>query len=266
MKTRSCQLAGMFYPKEPSYLSQMLENFFSSAGISGINAHGIVSPHAGYVYSGNTAAKAYSAIASGFDGTFVVIGPSHHGFSTTLSRIPWETPLGPVMVDTDLIDALSFSVHEETMAFGHENSIEVQIPFIRYKFPRARIVPLMMGPQTLQEVQRISTCLSQAISDNPRPVRIVASSDFSHYIPAEQARKNDMYAIEALLTLNTEVFFKRIHERGITACGYGPIAVMIETLKQVSNLHEAVLLSYTTSGDVTGDWDSVVAYAAMAVF
>lgn len=265
MKTRSCQLAGMFYPKEPSTLSQMLENFFRSAGIPKINARGIVSPHAGYMYSGSTAAIGYSAIESGFDGTFVVIGPSHRGFPTTLSRIPWETPLGPVMVDTQLIDALSFPVQEEVMAFGNENSIEVQIPFIRYRFPKARIVPLMMGPQTLLEVQRISKNLSQAILDNARPVRIVASSDFSHYVPAEKARQNDMYAIEALIELDTTEFFRRIKEYGITACGYGPIGVMIETLKEVSGHSEALLLSYTNSGDVTGDWDSVVAYAAVAV-
>ncbi len=265
MKIRSCQLAGMFYPGEPSRLLAMMEDFFGSPNTGCPDALGILSPHAGYVYSGRTAAVAYSAIAEGFDGTFVVIGPSHRGFATTVSGIPWDTPLGPVMTDTRLVSALSLPVHEEIMAYGHENSIEVQIPFIKYRFPQARIVPLMMGPQTRTEVQRLSEHLASAIMDYKTPVRIVASSDFSHYIPATEARKKDMYAIEALLSLDTWEFFRRIQEQDISTCGYGPVGVMIETLKKVSSAQKAFLLSYTTSGDVSGDYDQVVAYAAVAV-
>ena len=91
---RRPRVAGMFYPADPVQLRAMVAGFFDRIGESGENALGVVSPHAGYVYSGHTAAYAYSSFERDFDGTFVIIGPSHSGFSTCASAIPWDTPLG----------------------------------------------------------------------------------------------------------------------------------------------------------------------------
>lgn len=253
----------MFYPADPVQLTGMLDRFFSQTS-TGRDARGIVSPHAGYMYSGQTAAHAFSAIRDGFDGTFLVIGPSHRGFPTCMSAISWDTPLGPVNPDTDLSARIELPIDEKAMAFGNENSVEVQIPFIRYRFPLARIVPVMMGPQTMDEIVRVAGCISSAIREYDGEVRIVASSDFSHYVTSEKAQKDDLFVIEALKDLNVREFYHRIYQNRITACGYGPIGTMIEALRSHGITH-CDMLSYTNSGDVSGDYQQVVGYAALAV-
>jgi MEMO1 family protein len=261
MTMRTCAVAGTFYPRDPSHLEQLLEKYFS-AGQDPLDSKGIVSPHAGYVYSGEVAARAFSTISPDFSGTFVVIGPSHRGYLNCVSKVPWETPLGVVDNDTEFVEALDM----ETDEFSHrdEHSLEVQMPFIKYRFPRARIAPVMMGQQDYPSAMRLAEKIGAAIHLTHRDVRIVASSDFSHYVPEGTAKKNDLYAIEPLNTLNTSEFYRRIGERGVSACGYGPIATMVTVCGQLG-AKAARLIRYATSGDVTGDRREVVGYAAIAV-
>jgi AmmeMemoRadiSam system protein B len=258
---RTCAVAGMFYPRDPSHLEQLLEKFFSGTG-SDEASLGIVSPHAGYIYSGEVAARAFSTIASDFSGTFVVIGPSHRGYINCVSKVPWETPLGVVDTDAELVESLDM----ETDEFSHrdEHSLEVQMPFIKYRFPRARIAPVMMGQQDYPSAIRLAEKIVAAIKHTRRDVRIVASSDFSHYVPEQKAKSDDLYAIEPLLTLDTKEFYRRIEERRVTACGFGPITAMVTACEKLG-AKKAQLLRYATSGDVTGDRREVVGYAAIAV-
>ena len=261
MKMRTCAVAGMFYPRDPSHLEQLLEKFFSGAG-SSANSLGIVSPHAGYIYSGQVAACAFATVPADFSGTFVLVGPSHRGYMTCGSTIPWETPLGVVDTDTELVAALDIEIDE----FSHrdEHSLEVQVPFIKYRFPRARIAPIMMGSQDISGVAALAGKIVAAVKRTKRDVRIVASSDFSHYVPETKAKTDDLYAIEALRTLDVAEFYRRIEDRGVSACGYGPIAVMV-TAASMLGAKAAELIRYATSGDVTGDRREVVGYAAIAV-
>ena len=262
MKTRRCAVAGMFYPRDPHHLEQLLETFFRNKK-PGVDALGIVSPHAGYPYSGEVSAWAYSAIPDTFAGTFIVIGPSHRGYRTCVSLLPWETPLGIVDNDSGLGSSLDLDV-DEVSHQEQENSLEVQIPFIKYRFPRARIVPVLMGDQSLKEAVALARVLLDGIRKSGRSdIRVVASSDFSHYVPDAVARENDLYAIAGLEHLDAEEFYRRIRSRGISACGYGPIAAMCSTCRELG-AGSARLLRYATSGDVTGDPD-VVGYAAIAV-
>ena len=261
MKVRTCSVAGQFYPGEPSHLEQLLEGFFRKAA-DGRNARGIVSPHAGYVYSGKTAARAYTAIDPSFDGTFVVIGPSHRGFLTCASAVPWETPLGIVENDTEFVNRLEVEVDE--ISHRDEHSLEVQMPFIKYRFPRSRVVPVMMGAQDPPGAAHLAERILEAVHRTGRDVRIVASSDFSHYVPDAQARRDDLAAIGPLLTLDTDGFYRKVQELGVSACGYGPIATMVMATKGLG-ARKAELLQYTTSGDITGDHGQVVGYAAIAV-
>ncbi|HVP97507.1 AmmeMemoRadiSam system protein B [Methanoregula sp.] len=261
MKTRSCAVSGMFYPRDPSHLTQLLEGFFSRT-VPGEPALGIVSPHAGYIYSGQVAAHAFSRIEPGFSGTFVVIGPSHHGYLTSVSAIPWETPLGLVDTDTEFAEKLDIPVDEPSHA--EEHSIEVQMPFIKYRFPRARVAPIMMGEQDPAHAAAVAEKIVAAVRLTKREIRVVASSDFSHYVPDAQAKSGDLYAIEPLARLDTKEFYRRIREKRVTACGYGPISAMV-AVSQCMGAGRAELIRYATSGDVTGDRDQVVGYAAIAV-
>jgi AmmeMemoRadiSam system protein B len=254
-------VAGIFYPGEPSHLEQLLEGYFRRGG-DGRDARGIVSPHAGYVYSGKTAARAFAAIPAAFEGTFLVIGPSHRGFLTCASAVPWETPLGMVETDTEFLDNLDIEVDE--ISHRDEHSLEVQMPFIKYRFPRARVVPVMMGDQDPASAEQLAGKIGEAVHRTGRDVRIVASSDFSHYVPEAVARKDDLAAIAALADLDTAGFYRKVRDLGVSACGYGPIAAMVQAAK-ILGATRAELLEYTTSGDVTGDRDQVVGYAAIAV-
>jgi AmmeMemoRadiSam system protein B len=251
----------MFYPRDPSHLEQLLEKFFSVSRRAG-NSLGIVSPHAGYIYSGEVAAQAFSTISPDFSGTFVVIGPSHRGYINCVSKVPWETPLGVVDTDGEFVELLDI----ETDEFSHrdEHSLEVQMPFIKYRFPRARIAPVMMGQQDYSSAMRLAEKIGTAIKRTKRDVRIVASSDFSHYVQEEKAKSDDLYAIEPLLTLDTKEFYHRIEDRDVSACGYGPIAAMVTTCGKLG-AKTAQLIRYATSGEVTGDRREVVGYAAIAV-
>jgi len=253
----------MFYPRDPNHLEQLLTRFFSGAQADGkINARGIVSPHAGYIYSGPVAAQAFAAIPATFSGTFVVIGPSHRGFLTSGSAIPWETPLGVVDTDAEFMAALGVTIDEPSQVSEH--SLEVQMPFIKFRFPRARIAPVMMGDQDHAVAARLGRAIAETAKAERREIRIVASSDFSHYVPEPVARGQDLYAIEALRTLDTAEFYRRIVERQVSACGYGPITAMVEACRAMG-AGEGRLLTYATSGDVTGDRNEVVGYAAVAV-
>ena len=261
MKMRTCAVAGMFYPREPSHLEQLLEKYFAGIGPEE-NPRGIVSPHAGYVYSGQVAATAFGAIPADFSGTFVVIGPSHRGYITCVSEIPWETPLG--VIDTDDEFVRSLDIETDELSHRDEHSLEVQMPFIKYRFPRARIASVMMGQQDYASAIRLAEKIRHAVRQTNRDVRIVASSDFSHYVPQEKARSDDLWAIEPLLRLDTKEFYRRIAERRLTACGYGPITAMAEASTKLG-AKAAKLIRYATSGDVTGDTKEVVGYASIAV-
>jgi AmmeMemoRadiSam system protein B len=266
MKVRSCSVAGMFYPRDPHHLEQLVAGYLEAgvepggAGVGGVK--GIVAPHAGYQYSGAVAGRAFAALGPDFEGTFVVIGPSHRGCLTCSSAIPWETPVGVVDADTGFVKELGVEVDE----FSHqgEHSLEVQMPFIKYRFPRARIAPVMMGDQGPRSSADLAEKIVKAQQRTGREIRIVASSDFSHYVPDEVAKKDDLYAIEALRNLDTTGFYRRVADRGVSACGYGPIATLCLAARE-QGATRGELLAYRTSGDVTGDHEQVVGYAAIAV-
>ena len=261
MKMRTCAVAGMFYPRDPSHLEQLLTRFFSGGGAS-MDAKGIVAPHAGYIYSGEVAASAYAAIPADFSGTFVVIGPSHRGYMTAVSSVSWETPLGILDTDREFVESLD--IEQDEFSHSDEHSLEVQMPFIKFRFPRARIAPVMMGEQDEQSATVLARKIISAVKVTKRDVRIVASSDFSHYVSETRARENDLYAIEPLERLDTEEFYRRIGQRNVSACGYGPVAAMVEACRTMGAT-KGKLIRYTTSGEITGDHLEVVGYAAIAV-
>jgi len=266
MDVRRATLAGRYYPGEPASLKKHLADFFSHVALPHpVDACGIVSPHAGTVYSGQVAAYSYSAVPEDFEGTFVVIAPSHSGYPDCTAGLAWETPLGIIECDEGLLSVIDIRRDDFAMSQS-ENSLEVQMPFIKYRFPRAKVVTVLMGRQTLSGAKEMADVIVHAVGETSSDVRIVASSDFSHYIPDAEARKIDGFAIEALSKLDSEEFFRRIREEGVSACGYGPVTVMVEACRALFGAKRGELLKYMTSGDISGDFDQVVGYAAVAVF
>ena len=262
---RLSTLSGIFYPKNGDELDEQISAFFASTVTSVSNPYGILVPHAGYVYSGTTAACGYAKIPPAFAGTFVLIGPSHAGYETSTADMIWETPLGNVFPDTAFIEALAAQIPvRNDVISAEENSLEVQMPFIRHRFPKARVVPILMGDQSPNGAVRVARAvLSAAETTGIRPI-IIASGDGSHYVPAKIAAEKDLAVLSALRNLDVSVFYDTLFRLRPSMCGYGCIAAMALICASFG-AKEARVLLYETSGDITGDLTEVVGYAAMEV-
>jgi hypothetical protein len=258
---RLAAVAGQFYPGSGAELGHQLEEMLHPE--KELSFLGAVVPHAGYLYSGQVAAEVYSRLPKAE--TYVILGPNHHGLGSpvALSRDSWRTPLGVALPDLELADALAGSIidHDET-AHLHEHSIEVQIPFLQKRFSDFKILPICMGLQDLPTAVEVGQELSRAIGRCKRNAIIIASSDFTHYLPHETARKVDAKLLEAILNMDVPELYDRVYRYDATACGYGPIAATM-TAAAALGAKAGKLLAYATSGDVSGDHSQVVGYGAV---
>jgi len=229
---------------------------------------GLVSPHAGYIYSGPVAGAVISRVK--FKDTFVIMGPNHTGRGKPLSIMTegaWKTPLGEVEIDSELgkrILATSSHLKEDHVAHQFEHSIEVQLPFLQYFKRDVRLVPIMLAYSSLTTYKEIGKELAKAIKDLNKEVVIIASSDMTHYEPQESARRKDTQAIEAILNLNEDELFRRVDELNISMCGYAPAVSLISAAKELGATG-AELVRYQTSGDIIGDYSAVVGYAGVII-
>ncbi len=260
-------VAGQFYPGSPSQLRAMIEQFIDEKAAKE-EVIGLVLPHAGYSYSGPVAGATISRIK--FKDTFIIMGPNHTGGGRPLSIMTegtWETPLGEVKIDSELgkqILASSNYLQEDAGAHQFEHSIEVQLPFLQYFQPDIKIVPIVLAYYSDDAYKEIGKEIAKAIKDLNREVVIIASSDMTHYESQESARKKDMQAIEAVLDLNEDELIKRVHELDISMCGYAPTVSLISAARELG-AKRAELVKYQTSGDIMGDYSSVVGYAGIII-
>ena len=269
---RDPAVAGSFYPGSEKSLSSMIEKCIEKEKEK-VDVKGIVVPHAGYAYSGKAAGAVYSKI--NFPDTFVILGPNHTGMGSAFSMMPdgvWSTPLGRVNIDSILAEKIfvnSKYLEEEILAHVSEHSVEVQLPFMQYFSGNFQFVPITIRHYIADEnYLKICTSIGKSIAKGIKMLKekvvIVASSDFSHYEPQDVANKNDNFAIEAILKLDEKELFKRVRERDISMCGYGPVAIMISACKELGAT-KGELVKYMTSGDVTGDYGAVVGYGGIIV-
>jgi MEMO1 family protein len=277
VKRRLPTQAGTFYPDtEGALRTQIQQSFLHPLGPRAIptipgtrnqNLLGLIVPHAGYKYSGAVAAHSYYRLASaGIVESIIILGPNHTGLGSgvsTMTEGEWSTPLGDVPIDTaiarEIVDSSDF-VDVEDEAHRNEHSIEVQLPFLQYIYPRRfKFVPICMMLQDLQTSIEVGEVIAKA--SEKHGAAVLASSDWTHYEPQEQAQTKDKQAIQAALRMDEKGFQEIIEDRSISACGYGPVTAMIHAAK-LRGASDGKLLSYQTSGDTTGDKSSVVGYAA----
>jgi AmmeMemoRadiSam system protein B len=229
---------------------------------------GLVCPHAGYMFSGPVAAHAYYELAmDGKPDVVVLFGPNHTGYGSGLAVMNegfWRTPLGDVEVDGETANRIareSRIVDIDESAHNFEHSIEVQLPFLQYVYgPQFKIVPICFLMQDLSSAKEVGQAVAKVLVD--KNAVIIASSDMTHYQNQQRASENDRLALEAVEALDADRFYSIIETNRISACGYGPIAALI-TAAKVLGAKEAKLLCYKTSGDIIGDYSSVVGYAAV---
>ena len=179
----------------------------------------------------------------------------------------WATPLGNARINTCLAEDIvskSGLVDVEPEAHRFEHSIEVQLPFLQYLYDDSfSFVPVCMMLQDLKTCRELGDAMVEAVKG--RDIVLIASSDWTHYEPQPTAVKKDKNAIDAVLKMDEAEFQKRIMELRVSACGYGPVTTVTYAAKKLGT-SKAELLAYQTSGDVTGETDAVVGYAAIAFY
>ncbi len=278
MEVRKPAVAGSFYPSNPDDLLSMMRDLFTSVGVGGIpsprqdgerRVKSLISPHAGYIYSGRTAAAGYSVLAEdGIPETFVILGPNHTGLGSAFSVSGakyWETPLGRVEVDREFASVVMEHFEDlefDDLAHVSEHSVEVQIPFLQAIYGSPKIVPIVMGIQDPPSAVSLGRAIGIASEVLGRDVVVIASSDMSHYLPEEEARRRDRAALDAILRLDVEGLFRTIFELDVSMCGPGPASVAM-TYAKLQGVKKGELIRYSTSAEAGGDRSFVVGYASV---
>ncbi|MCG6553338.1 MAG: AmmeMemoRadiSam system protein B [Candidatus Magnetominusculus sp. LBB02] len=262
-------VAGHFYSATETALAAEVETYMSrvEAPSQKIEPIGIISPHAGFFYSGAVAAAVYSAIQ--FPDTFILIGPNHTGLGgkfSMMSHGQWEVPTHTFDIDEDLGGQLIKTgvFKEEHSAHSMEHSLEVQLPFIAHYSKIVKIVPITVMGLDVEECQAAGEAIAKVVSTAGKYIIIAVSSDMSHYLPEEQARKKDKLALDMILNLDPGGLYNIVQRERITMCGVLPAAIMLYAANALG-AKMAELIKYTTSAEVGGDYSRVVGYAGVVV-
>jgi len=267
-------VAGQFYPDKKEDLEKMIKSCFehkygpgNQPTESNEKILGIICPHAGYVYSGPTACHSYKSISSQNPELAIIIGPNHFGIglnAATMIDAKWQTPLGMVQVDSEAAQNIaekSKFIEIDDYSHSQDHSLEVQVPMLQSVLANDfQILPIILLAQDLETAKDIGNAVSE-IAKKKNSI-IVASSDFTHYEENSFAYLQDKALIEPILSMDVEKFYHVLKEKRVTACGFGAIASTMIACKNLGAT-KGELLSYATSGDISGDTDSVVGYGAI---
>jgi len=260
-------VAGSFYAGTRERLQRQLGELSPTGGARSEALAAIV-PHAGYVYSGQVAARVYARIAP--PDTWVICGPNHSGAGARASILTsgeWETPLGRMAIDDDLgraILARSSVLQEDPVAHAREHAIEVQLPFMQRDAPRSRFVPIALFSHEYAVCRDVGLAAAAAIQETGRRVVLVASTDMSHYVSRAVATARDRQALDAILALDPEGLHRVVSREGISMCGFHATTAVLVAANALGAT-TAELVAYTDSGAVTGDTAEVVAYAGITI-
>ena len=260
-------VAGQFYPDQADVLKEEIAKYYVEVGAKK-EVKGILSPHAGYVYSGKVTGAVFSQIAA--PDTVIILGPNHRSTGIICALWDegnWQTPLGPVEIDQELAEEIlkaSPLIKNDYQAHLEEHSLEVQLPFIQFFFPLSKIVPLVLGFSSFHQVEKISKGIVKAVKAVKKTVLILASSDMTHYQPQETTEKLDKLALEPLIKREAKKFFDTVVKNDISMCGYIPATIMILVCNALG-AKKGELIMYTTSGEASGDYSQVVGYAGVIV-
>ncbi len=271
-------VAGRFYPGRAEELLREVREFTSTGKVpietGRIAAIGCVAPHAGYIYSGSVAGAVYSRVK--IPERCVILCPNHTGKGRPLAimaNTTWQTPLGEVAADAEMGARLLRrfpALQEDSAAHRAEHAIEVQIPFLQALRTELKIVPIAVGTSDFDVLRGLGEALADVIADRYKEedqrekVLIIASSDMNHYESDAITRVKDHKAIERVLALDARGLWEVVRNEDISMCGFGPTIVML-TAAKLLGATSATLVKYATSGDVSGDYESVVGYAGIIV-
>ncbi len=265
---RKPYVAGQFYPGSGERLREAIEGL-TDASAERKKAVAIVSPHAGYVYSGPVAGAVFSTTE--LPPVLVILGPGHREIGPLFAiqaQGSWQTPLGESPIERDLAHRILAGcdrVEENEQAHLWEHSLEVQLPFIQYFRPDAAIVPICVSHEAdYRDLEALGRALADAIRTHGRKALLVASTDMSHYVSQRTAEKKDRLAIDRILALDPAGLFETVTTERISMCGFQPTtAALVASIGLGASGAQLVL--YQTSGDTSGDYSQVVGYAGIRI-
>lgn len=274
---RKTIVAGQFYPSDEKELKEKIKNFLADAEKTiKVKVYGIISPHAGYEYSGKTAAISYKTIEKESFDTAIILGPNHIGYGKKIAvtNEDFETPLGVAEVDNEFCEEIIKKYGKSLEGHKYEHCIEVQLPFLIYLFKKVKIVPIVLSLDNYSECSEFANVLMEIAKKFKRKVIVIASSDFTHYgyaysfMPfsgSEEEVKKKLYeldrkAISFIEKLDAKKFFE--YSKKTTICGASAITTAIELCKKLG-AKKAKLLKYCTSGDISSDYSNAVGYASI---
>jgi len=264
---REPAVAHQFYPGDPATLKHTLDCLIPATA-SKQKAVAVISPHAGYVYSGGVAGETFAAVEIPQD--IVVMGPNHHGYGATVALMEkgaWHMPLGEVKINTVLAhDLLARTdlIKADTLAHRFEHSLEVQVPFLQYFRPDMTLTPMVVSHVSFKTCQEIGEALAGAIRQYGKPVLIVASSDMTHYESRESATAKDSLAMRQIEALDPEGLYNTVLGKKISMCGIMPATIALIAALRLGAT-QARLVRYTDSGEASGDTNQVVGYAGFVI-
>jgi AmmeMemoRadiSam system protein B len=265
---RRSVIAGSWYPGTEGQLRKTVQGYLDKVEKEELEGEliGLISPHAGYVYSGQVAAYAYKQLDGTSYNAVAVISPVHRMFAgrfIATSAAVYETPLGLVEVDAKLVEAVDEEIDLTRVPQDNEHSLEIQLPFLQVVLGEFKLLPIMMGDQDLFSCQKLGTALAKILKG--KNVLLVASTDLSHFHHYDAAVRLDEIVLERVGAYDPEGLASDLERGKCEACGRGPvIAVMLAAQELGAN--KAKVLKYMNSGDVTGDRSQVVGYMAAALY
>lgn len=269
---RPAAFAGQFYTADPDRLAAEIDGYLTAAVSASPDAAaragrivGLIVPHAGYVYSGRTAAASYALVRGRAVDTVVIIGPSHRFAFDGASIWPdggFETPLGVARVDAGLAAAIAKAsgFRFRPGAFAEEHSIEVQIPFVQRALPGASIVPIVMGDPSRSTIRTLAAALFKACRD--KNVVVIASTDLSHYLPKDRAQATDKATAALVEDMKIETLIRKVEAGENIMCGGGAVAAVLLLAEKIGQ-PEVEVVARTDSSGFGGP---VVGYMAAAVW
>ena len=272
---REACVSGLFYESDPDFLVDDISSMFSEIADNS-TADKIVAgvvPHAGYIYSGRTACYTFDMIRNGeLPDTFIILGPNHTGRGTKIDVCDfekWRTPLGLVDVDTEFIQELlnvDSNVYIDNNAHVNEHSIEVELPFIQYicEGHSFKIVPIVISQQIPQLCEGLAKSLDDVIKKLKRRCVIIASTDLNHYDDQETTLYLDDKVIKSVESMDMKELVKDIIDYDITMCGYGPV-ITATAYSKLQDANTSIVLNHSTSGETSGDYNSVVGYMSAII-
>jgi len=264
---REPAVAHQFYPGDPATLKRTLDRLIPDTATKQ-KAMAVISPHAGYIYSGGVAGETFAAVE--IPRSIVIMGPNHQGYGAPVALMDtgaWDMPLGEVPINTVLAQHLLAQtdlIKADTLAHRFEHSLEVQVPFLQYFRPDMTLTPMVISHLSFKTCRIVGEALAAAIKQYGKPVLIVASSDMTHYESRESATAKDSLAMQQIENLDPEGLYNTVLGNKISMCGIMPATIALVAAIRLGAT-QARLIRYTDSGDASGDTNQVVGYAGFVI-